>query len=238
MASVKNISASIVLLAALPAGPASAAPVQDVSGIWWANSYSMQIRPTDGSPLPFTPAGAEAYRKNVAGLKDGSIVDAARKVCVPDGIPRILATPYPFQIFQSPGFTTIVYEQNHVFRTVPMDRPVPSDKELEAYPYYSGNSYGHWEGDTLVVVTKGFNEKTFIDASGVPHSDQLHVTERIRKLNDKTLEDVATIEDPVMFTKPWTTRFTYELHPEVRIDTAYICGEKHRDISRVKGVVQ
>ena len=235
---MKNILAVIVLLAAASAGAASAAPAPDVSGIWWANSYSMQIRPTDGSALPFTPAGADAYRKNVAGLKDGSIVDAARKVCVPDGVPRILATPYPFQIFQSPGFTTIVYEQNHVFRTVPMDRKVPSDKELEAYPYYSGNSFGHWEGDTLVVVTKGFNEKTFIDASGVPHSDQLHVTERFRRINDKTLEDVATIEDPVMFTRPWTTRFTYDLHPEVRIDTAYICGEKHRDISQVKGVVQ
>ena len=235
---MKNISALIVLLAVASAGASNAAPAQDVSGIWWANSYSMQIRPTDGNALPFTPAGAEAYRKNVAGLKDGSIVDAARKVCVPDGIPRILATPYPFQIFQSPGFVTMVYEQNHVFRTVPMDRRVATDQELEAYPYYSGNSFGHWEGDTLVVVSKGFNEKTFIDASGVPHSDQLHVTERLRKINDKTLEDVATIEDPVNFTKPWTTRFTYDLHPEVRIDTAYICGEKHRDISRVKGTVQ
>jgi hypothetical protein len=237
-ASVKKISAIAVLLAAASAATADAAPAQDVSGIWWANSYSMQIRPSDGSALPFTQAGAEAYRKNVAGLKDGSVVDAARTVCVPDGIPRILATPYPFQILQSPGFVTVVYEQNHVFRTVPMDGKVPTDKELEAYPYYSGNSFGHWEGDTLVVVTKGFNEKTFIDASGVPHSDSLHVTERIRRTNDKTLEDVATVEDPVMFTKPWTTRFTYELHPEVRIDTAYICGEKHRDISRVKGVVQ
>ena len=233
-----KVSTLILLLTAAFAGTANAAPAQDVSGIWWANSYSMQIRPTDGSALPFTPTGADAYRKNIAGLKDGSVVDAARKVCVPDGVPRILATPYPFQVFQSPGFVTIVYEQNHVFRTVPMDRPVPKDEELVAYPYYSGNSFGHWEGDTLVVVTKGFNEKTFIDASGVPHSDQLHVTERIRRINDKTLEDVATIEDPVMFTKPWTTRFTYELHPEVRIDTAYICGEKHRDISRVKGVVQ
>src|SRR5215813_12280363 len=93
-ASVRNISAiGIFFLASVTA--ASAAPAQDVSGIWWANSYSMQIRPSDGSALPFTPAGAEAYRKNVAGLKDGRVVDAARKVCVPDGIPRILATPYP-----------------------------------------------------------------------------------------------------------------------------------------------
>ena len=125
---------------AVAAAPATAAP--DVSGIWWTNSYSMEIHPTGGGPLPFTAAGAEAFRKNAAVLKDGSVEDAARKFCVPDGVPRILATPYPFQIFQSPGFTTIVYEQNHVFRTVPMDRPIPTDDELAAYPYYSGNSFG------------------------------------------------------------------------------------------------
>jgi len=225
--------ASLAVSAASAAGAGSG----DVSGIWWTNNYSSEIRPMGGGALPFTPAGSDAYRKNAAGLKDGTVEDAARKFCVPDGIPRILATPYPFQIFQSPGFVTIVYEQNHVFRTIPLDRPVPKDEELVAYPYYSGNSFGHWEGDTLVVVTKGFNEKTFIDASGLPHSDQLHVTERIRTTNGgKTLEDIATVEDPVMFAKPWSARFVYDLHPEVRIDTAYICGEKHRDISRVRGV--
>ena len=232
---VATFGAASTLWAASAAG----AGTQDVSGIWWANSYRGEIRPQDGSPLPFTPAGSEAFRKNMTGLNDGSVEDAARKFCVPDGVPRILATPYPFQVFQSPGFATIVYEQNHVFRTIPLDRPVPKDEDLVAYPYYSGNSFGHWEGDTLVVVTKGFNEKTFIDASGLPHSDRLLVTERIRKINGgKVLEDVATVEDPVMFTKPWSTRFVYDSHPEVRIDTAYICGEKHRDISRVRGVLR
>lgn len=216
---------------------AAGAAEGDVSGIWWANSYSMEIRPQDGGAIPFTPTGAEAFRKNASGLANGTIVDAARKFCVPDGVPRILATPYPFQIFESPGFVTIFYEQNHVFRSIPLDRPVASDDALAAYPYYSGNSFGHWEGDTLVVVTKGFNEKTFIDASGVPHGDHLQVTEHFRKTNDgKVLEDVATIEDPVMFTRPWTARFVYDQHPEVRLDTSYTCGEKHRDISRVQGV--
>src|SRR4029079_11026963 len=85
----------------------------------------------------------------------------------------------------------------------------------------------------LVIVTKGFNEKTFIDGNGVPHSDSLHVTERIRKINGgRELEDIATVEDPVMFTKPWSARFVYEQHPELRLDTSYTCGEKHRDIPR------
>jgi hypothetical protein len=219
-------------------GAVQGAAAPDISGVWWTSSYSMQIRPQTGA-IPFTPAGAAAYRKNSAGLNDGTIVDAARKFCVPDGVPRILASPYPFQIFQSPGFVTIFYEQNHVFRSIPLDRPVPGNEALAAYPYYSGNSFGHWEGDTLVVVTKGFNEKTFVDASGVPHSEQLQVTERIRRINGgKTLEDAATITDPVMFTRPWTTSFVYDLHPEVILDTSFTCGDKHRDISRVKGVTQ
>jgi hypothetical protein len=228
---------ALVTCGAMSSASAAGIGPQDVSGIWWTNSYSSEIRPQGGGPIPFTPAGTDTFRQNMTRLNDGSIEDAARKFCVPDGVPRILATPYPFQVFQSPGFVTIVYEQNHVFRTIPLDRPIPKDEDLVAYPYYSGNSFGRWEGDTLVVTTKGFNEKTFLDASGLPHSDRLHVTERIRKIKGgKVLEDVATVEDPVMFTKPWSARFVYDSHPEVRIDTAYTCGEKHRDISRVKGV--
>jgi len=225
------------MLANTSASPAPApAPAPDVSGIWWTSQYSGEIRPRDGGPVPFSSAGLAAYRKNIAGLKDGSIEDAARKFCVPDGVPRILGTPYPFQLFQSPGFVTFVYEQNHVFRTVPLDRPVPKDEDLLAYPYYSGNSFGHWEADTLVVVTKGFNEKTFIDATGIPHSDELLVTERIRKINGgKELEDVATVEDPQVFAKAWSARFVYQSQPQVRIDTSFTCGEKHRDLSMVKG---
>src|SRR5579883_1554624 len=102
------------------AATSHAAAAADVTGIWWANSYTMRFQPREGA-IPFTPAGAEAYRKNMAGLANGSITDAARKYCVPDGVPRILGTPYPFQIFESPGFVTIFYEQNHVIRTIPLD---------------------------------------------------------------------------------------------------------------------
>lgn len=231
------ISGTAAAVICLGANVALAAAGPDVSGVWWADSYRTRFQPETGGAPPLTQAGAEAYRKNAAGLADGSINDAARKYCVPDGVPRILGTPYPFQIFQSPGFVTIFYEQNHVIRTIPVDRPAPSDEELAGYPYFSGNSFGHWEGDTLVVLTKGFNEKTFVDASGLPHSDQLHVTERIRRIKGgRGLEDAATIEDPVTFTRPWSVRFTYGLHPEVRVDTSFTCGEPHRDLSRVKGV--
>jgi hypothetical protein len=210
-------------------------PAQDVSGIWQATAIDNRVKPADGGNLPFTPQGLAAYQKNIAGLKDGSIKDDAVRVCVPHGVPRILRTPYPFQILQVPGNITILYEDNHVFRNVLMNRPPASDEDLEAYPYYSGTSYGRWDGDTLVIETRGLNDRTFIDATGVPHSDKLHVTERLRKINGgKQLENIVTIEDPQTFTKPWSTRFVYESRPDIVLDTSFTCGEPHRQLSERK----
>ena len=111
-------------------------------------------------------------------------------------MPRLLASPYPFEIIQTPGQTTIIYELNHAIRVVAMDKPLPKDEELIPYPYYDGHSVGHWEGDTLVVETAGFNDKTFLDATGAPHSDAMKTVERIRKTGAKQLEDVVTVHDP------------------------------------------
>lgn len=220
-------------------GPILIPPLaQDINGVWWADSYNPRIRPVDGSDLPFTPTAKSTYQKTMAGLKDGSVTDFARTRCVPDGVPRILATPYPFEIFQTPGQVTITYEQNHMVRIITMDQKMPSEDDLAILPYYGGDSYGHWDGDSLIVETAGFNEKTFIDDTGVPHGDQLRTSERIRKIDGgKALEDVVTVSDPKTFTKPWTARFVYKPHPEIRL-TDYVCGEKHRDLSSVKGAPQ
>ena len=211
---------------------------QDISGVWWTTTYSPKIMPVGGGDLPFTPAGKDAYAKNMAGLKDGSIVDTARRFCTPDGVPRILASPYPFEMIQTPGQVTMIHELNHAIRIVLMDKPVPKDDDvaIAAFPYYDGHSYGHWEGDTLVIETLGFNDKTFLDATGTPHSDAMHTVERIKKVGGgKELEDVVTIHDPDLYTKDWSARFVYNLRNDLHIED-YVCGEPHRDISMVKGV--
>jgi hypothetical protein len=210
----------------------------DISGIYWTNSYSAKIQPQGGGDPPYTPAAMADYVKNMAAVKTYSLDDKARKLCTPDGIPRILESPYPFEIVESPerGEIHILYELNHVIRLVTMTKPLPSPDELETFPFYSGHSAGHWEGDTLVVETAGFNEKTFLDNSGAPHTDQLRTVERIRKINGgKELEDVVTIHDPGVFTKDWNARFVYQARPDIRM-MDYSCGEKHRDLSPVKGV--
>jgi hypothetical protein len=226
--------AGLIAVSAMTATAFAADP--DISGVWWATEYHPKIQVLGGGDPPFTAKGKEAYEKNVAGLKNGSVPDDARKFCVPDGVPRVLSTPYPFEIIQAPpGQVTIIHELNHQIRTVAMDKPLPSDDDLSIFPFYNGHSAGKWDGDTLVVTTAGFNEKTFIDASGTPHTDEMHTTERIRKISPTQLEDVVTIHDPEYYSRDWQARFVYNLRNDVRLED-YVCGEQHRDISGVKGI--
>ena len=224
-----------LLLSGAPAFAGAAPAGQDISGVWWATTYSPKIPLVGGGDLPYTPAGKAAYAKNIAALKSGELVDQARRFCVPDGVPRILATPYPFEIIHTPGQTTLIYEMNHAIRVVAMDKPLAKDEELVPYPYYNGHSVGRWEGDTLIIDTAGFNDKTFLDATGAPHSDAMHTSERIRKIGAGQIEDIVTVHDPEMFTRDWSARFVYQQRNDIRLQD-YVCGEKHRDISSVKGV--
>lgn len=231
-------AAAALLAVSLVGGSAAmaAGATPDISGTYWATEYHGKMQIVGGGDLPLNDKGKAAYEKNMAGLKDGSITDAARKFCVPDGVPRVLDNPYPFEIIQAPpGQTTIVYELNHQIRVIAMDKPLPTYEDLIAFPFYNGHSFGHWEGDTLVVQTRGFNEKTFLDASGAPHTDMLLTTERIRKTGPNDLEDVVTIHDPDYYTKDFSARFAYKLRNDVRLED-YVCGEQHRDISKIRGV--
>src|SRR6266699_2250410 len=185
-----------------PAYGAAAAP--DLSGIYWATQYDAKIQIAGGSDLPLTAAGRAAYDKNIAGLKDGSVTDAARKYCVPDGLPRVLATPYPFEIIQAPpGQITLIYELSHQVRMIAMDKPLPKDEELTVLPFFNGHSVGHFEGDTLVVESAGFKENTFVDATGAPHTDELRTVERIRRISPTQLENVITIHDLNYYSRDW-----------------------------------
>ena len=214
----------------------AAGAVPDISGTWWATEYHAKVQLVGGGEPPLTAEGKAAYAKNIAGLKDGTTDDNARKLCVPDGLPRVLATPYPFELFQAPpGQITFIHELNHQMRLVAMDKPMPTKEELLPAPFYNGHSVGHFEGDTLVIQTAGFNEKTFLDATGAPHTDEMTTTERVRKISPTQLEDVITIHDPKYYSRDWQSRFVYALRNDVRIED-YVCGEKHRDLSSVKGV--
>jgi hypothetical protein len=223
-----------VRAAAAPAESArqEASSTLGISGVWWTKTYSPKLEPLDG-PLPLTPAGKRAYDKNIAALKDGSLKDEARTICLAGGMPRVMAAPYPFQIIQTPDGITFAHEVNHSWRFARLGgmHPAPDD----AIPYYNGDEIAKWEGDTLVVDTVNLNERTFLDATGLPHGPNLHVTERLRLLDGgKSLEDVITVQDPMMFTKPWRTRLVFDKRPDIHIDE-FVCAERHRSLSGVKG---
>jgi len=152
--------------------------------------------------------------------------------CLPHGVPRINTNGlFPFKIIQTPGLVVILYEQLNLFRQVFLDgRKLVSNPN----PTWLGYSTGRWDGDTLVVETSGFNDKTWLDTfEGHPASDALHVIERIRRPKFGTLEVVATIDDPKAYTKPWTTRVQ---KMDLQLDTdimEFICAENEKDAAHV-----
>jgi hypothetical protein len=238
LVAVALLAGGVCLFPHSPARAAEAAKrppggARDLSAVWWTRSYNPRLTPVDGGPIPFTPAGEELYRKNVAALRAGTLEDHARVWCSPDGVPRIWAQPYPFRIVQDGRHTVLIHERNGTFRTVQMDTPVPP--EADWLPFFMGSSYGHWEGDTLVIEAVGFKDSTFLDDTGVPHSDQLRLTERLRKAGRDRLDVTVTITDPVMFARPWDVRFSFARRDDVQHFDFWVCGEPHRDISQVQG---
>ena len=224
------VAAFAALILAGPAFGQAKAP--DISGTYWASQYNAKVQVVGGGELPLTAKGKEAYEKNMAGLKDGSITDDARKYCTPDGPVRNLATPYPFEIFQAPpGQVTIIHELNHQIRVVALDKPTPKYEELVAFPFYNGHAFGRWDGDTLVVETRGFNGKVWLDQLGKPSTEALHVTEKFKRKDFGHMDIEITIDDPKAYTKPWTVNVGARLLPNSEL-LEFICLENEKDVGR------
>lgn len=206
---------------------AAAAKPQDIAGVW-QRKVGGNLRPMDGSDIPFTPAGRAAYEKNVNGLKDGSVSEYAISLCTPPGVVRAMGSTDPFEIVQAPGVIAILL--NDIYRVIRLD--VPHSEDVQVLPSFMGEQVAHWEGDTLVIDTLGVNPHTWLDASGLPHGYDLHTVEHLRKLDGgKQLENVITIEDGEFYSKPWTIRYVYEPHAYVSMATATAPCDVHTGVS-------
>jgi len=126
----------------------------------------------------------------------------------------MMTLSYPIEIFQRPFQVTLLFQWNHLYRLINM----PSQPKEAPYPLAIGVSNGHWEGDTLVVKTATMTDSTLLDSSGLPHSDQLQLTERIRLKGPGQLENVITLHDPKAFSRDWSTTLTYKKTEAVGID--------------------
>jgi len=191
------------------AQPAGSIP--DLTGVWMERKFQPKMY-LNGDP-PLLP-WAEAKFKAINVTTDDPNLD-----CLPEGVPRVMFIPLPMEIIQIPGRVLMVQEAWSQWRRIYTDgRQHP--KDLDAT--FMGHSIGKYEGDTLVVDTIGFNEKTWLDHVGLPHSDALHVVERIRRVDHNTLQDDFTIDDPKTFTKTWTAQQLYDLKPDWEI-AEFVC---------------
>jgi hypothetical protein len=144
--------------------------------------------------------------------------------CTLSGVPRIDLGPQPFKILQSPDEVVILYEAYTTFRQVFTDgRPLPADTQ----PSWMGYSVGKWDGDTLVVETSGFNDKTWLDPAGTRHSESLHVTERFHRRDTSHLDIKITVEDPKTLPRPLTYNEHARLMPATELHE-FICLENRK----------
>ena len=174
-------------------------PQGDVPGTPGMNTVNERFRP----PLtPWGQARLDAARPLVGPRAIPGEENSSSLKCDPDGPPKVLNHPNPFEIVQIPGRMFMFFEEQHIWRTIWADgRELPKDPD----PSYLGSAVGKWEGDTFVVETIGFNDSQWVDAYGNPRSEQTHLTERYRRLNHDTLELQVTIDDPKSYTKAWVS---------------------------------
>ena len=166
--------------------------------------------------LPMTPWGEEQYKaaKPSFGPRSVSIADTNDPVyhgCFPPGVPRVYLHPFPLQIAQLPDQVIILYEYDNLSRHIYTDG---RSHNTDMSPTWMGDSIGKWEGDTLVADTTNFNDKTWLDRIGHPHSADLHVVERFRRVDHENLEIELTIDDPKAYVKPWTAHLYYSLQQD------------------------
>ncbi len=197
-------------------------PAQNLEGVWLIEGEHSAIRTLDGRLPPLNPAAATRYAAAVKARQAGKPDFDTIQTCKPHGLPRILFAAYPIEILQEPQQVTFIHEIHHMPRMVYLDLTLPKLEDMD--PNWMGQSAGHWEGDTLVVESQGFNDLTTLDSAGLPHSTDMRVSERIRKLDADRFEDLVTITDPKTYTKPWTTRVTYRRQPGLRLKE-YVCTD-------------
>ncbi len=182
--------------------------------------------------VPFQPWAAAVYNYNSL---NQSKYDP-EGYCLPPGGPRLFATPYPAEIIQQPEHKRIVFifeGGTHVWREIYMDgRPHPPLDTIKGQTWL-GHSVGHWEGDTLVVDVVGFNEGTWLDYFGHPHTDQLHVVEKFTRANKGTLHYEAMIDDPGAYTKPWSVAWDIPWNQGAELQE-YICQENNLYLNHLK----
>jgi len=223
-AAVRLVAIVLCFMPALAAGQAPAVGTQgalprtadgkpNLSGIWQAvntaawdlEGHSAQkdvpagLGVVEGNEIPYQPWAAEKKKQNFA---NRATADPETRCFLP-GVPRVMYMPFPFQIFQTPTYLALVHEYVHAVRHIYANGTPHPRGPID---WWMGDSRGRWEGDTLVVDVVHFTDQTWFDRAGNFHSDALHLIERYTLLGADHLNYEVTVEDPKVFTRPWTMR--------------------------------
>lgn len=199
----------------------------DLSGVWnppprYLRNLALDLKPED---VPFQPWAKALYDERAAGKYWKEEPDAN---CLPQGLPKILVAPAPWKIVQAPGYIVFVHEAFNLWWQVFMDGRefVPSD---DVTPTWMGYSTGKWDGDTLVVDSRGFNGKVWLDQLGKPSTEALHVTMRFLRRDFGHMRIGITIDDPKAYTKAWSVSVEATLLTNGGDLMEFICLENEKD---------
>lgn len=229
-----------ILIAALagvlsaPVLQASAAPTEylfeqppagtpNFTGKWAMPKPVRTLLQTDGKPAPLNAAGKKLYAERQAKVKADPKTDPNAE-CLPQGVPRLTYSAYPFDILQTTRAVALVHEPNHTFRIAYWNEAFPGDE-------WANNWLGHTsaklEGKTLVLDSQGFNDQTWLDYSGLPHGEKLKVQERFTLVSPTQIKGEVVITDPDYYTRPWRSSFTLVKQEGMTIPEN-VCQDTHQ----------
>jgi len=205
------------------AAPRTTSGHPDLSGIYTPNFRYFQNLAADVGldNVPMTDEARKIHTARATGLLGYEEPDAH---CLPQGVPKINMAPVPFKIVQTEKLVVLIYEAFNLWRQVFLDGREWAD---DLNPSWMGYSKGRWDGDTLVVETRGLNGKQWLDHGGLPASDKLMVTERFRRPTVGRLEIELTINDPTYYTRPWTATTNARLLADTEL-FEFVCNENEK----------
>jgi hypothetical protein len=217
IAAAAPIAAALMLWGSGPAAaqaPASLEHGADFRGVWtnvnvpgtgeWA-IYSFSEDPPAMTEWGQARFDASKPQRGPRGVSVAETDDLVYQ-CFPPGTPRIYLHPFPMEVIQTPGRVMMLFEYDHLVRQIYTDG---RGHRTDLAPSWMGDSIGHWEGGTLVVESVNFNDRTWLDRRGVPHSEEMRLVERIRLDADGNLQIDMRVEDPIALAEPWEMRRIY-----------------------------
>jgi len=192
---------------------------RDFSGVWGLGTNGFNLNQRAVPPMTAEGQARYAAAKPGLGPRGAPLGNDPLMICDPVGYPRSFTYNYGMEFIDTPGLMLQFFEWGHTWRTIwTAGRALPVNPE----PRWYGYAVGHWNGDTFVVESSGYEERSWLDQDGHPHSDQMRVVEQYRRSAADTMEVTITLTDPKIYTEPWVSRTTLRLNPTSEIGE-YFC---------------